>query len=95
MFKHILLPTDGTQLSFKAVEHGLALAKSVGAEASILMATRMWSPKDMKEQATLGDLHPIDDYENRLEMVATEALAHCKGLADRFGVRWVPVCWAC
>ncbi len=32
MYKHILLPTDGTHLSEKAIEHGVALAKALGAK---------------------------------------------------------------
>ena len=31
MYKHILIPTDGSVLSAKAIEHGVALAKSLGA----------------------------------------------------------------
>ena len=31
MYKHILIPTDGSDLSRKAIEHGVALAKSIGA----------------------------------------------------------------
>jgi nucleotide-binding universal stress UspA family protein len=29
MYRHILIPTDGSELAQKAVIHGLALAKSV------------------------------------------------------------------
>ncbi len=32
MFKHILLPTDGSELSLRAVDTGIALAASLGAE---------------------------------------------------------------
>jgi nucleotide-binding universal stress UspA family protein len=32
MFKHILLPTDGSELSNKAVEQAIAVAKSLGAK---------------------------------------------------------------
>jgi nucleotide-binding universal stress UspA family protein len=32
MYKHILLPTDGSDLSMNAVETGIALAKKVGAK---------------------------------------------------------------
>ena len=32
MYKRILIPTDGSKLSELAVEHGVALAKSLGAE---------------------------------------------------------------
>jgi nucleotide-binding universal stress UspA family protein len=31
MFKHILLPTDGSELSAKAIQDGVRLAKSLGA----------------------------------------------------------------
>ena len=31
MYKHILIPTDGSDLSRKAIEHGVALARSIGA----------------------------------------------------------------
>lgn len=36
MYKHILLPVDGTELSLKALEECLALAKSIGANVDIL-----------------------------------------------------------
>jgi len=36
MYKHILIPTDGSELSQKAVDYGLALAKSVGAKVTIV-----------------------------------------------------------
>jgi nucleotide-binding universal stress UspA family protein len=34
MYRHILIPTDGSELSHRAVLHGLALAKSVGAKVT-------------------------------------------------------------
>lgn len=34
MFKHILLPTDGSELSRKAVKNGLGLAKALGAKVT-------------------------------------------------------------
>ena len=36
MYKHILIPTDGSELSDKAVKQGLALAKSVGAKVTAI-----------------------------------------------------------
>jgi nucleotide-binding universal stress UspA family protein len=39
MYKHILIPTDGSELSRSAIEHGVALAKSVNAEVTALMVT--------------------------------------------------------
>jgi nucleotide-binding universal stress UspA family protein len=36
MFKHILIPTDGSELSAKAIKHGVAFAKSLGAKITAL-----------------------------------------------------------
>ncbi len=36
MYKHILIPTDGSELSQNAVAYGVALAKSVNAKVTIL-----------------------------------------------------------
>ncbi len=36
MYKSILIPTDGSELSEKAVHHGIALAKRIGANAILL-----------------------------------------------------------
>lgn len=86
MYKHILIPTDGSELSMKAVTHGLALAKSIGAVTTIVMATKMWSPMDMSEQARHGERHPVEDYEDRLAGIANRVLAQCKGKAAAAGV---------
>ena len=36
MYRHILIPTDGSELAERGVMHGLALAKSVGAKVSAI-----------------------------------------------------------
>ncbi len=36
MYANILIPTDGSELAGKAVQHGLALAKRIGAKATVL-----------------------------------------------------------
>jgi nucleotide-binding universal stress UspA family protein len=36
MYRHILIPTDGSELAERGVAHGLALAKSVGARVSLI-----------------------------------------------------------
>ena len=87
MYKHILIPTDGSELSMKAVSHGLALAKSIGAKTTIMMATRMWSAKDMSEHARHGEQHPVEEYEERFARVASKVLAACKAEADAAGVK--------
>ncbi len=36
MYTNILIPTDGSELSEKAVNHGIALAKRIGAKVTVL-----------------------------------------------------------
>jgi nucleotide-binding universal stress UspA family protein len=36
MYRHILIPTDGSELAWRGVTHGLALAKSVGAKVAAI-----------------------------------------------------------
>jgi len=36
MYKGILIPTDGSELAEKAVQHGIALAKAIGAKITFL-----------------------------------------------------------
>ena len=39
MYKHILLPTDGSALSKAAVKHGIDLAKAIGAKVTALVVS--------------------------------------------------------
>lgn len=39
MYKHILLPSDGSELSKKAINHGIALAKAVSAKVTALVVS--------------------------------------------------------
>jgi nucleotide-binding universal stress UspA family protein len=36
MYTHILMPTDGSELAGKAIQHGIALAKRIGAKVTAL-----------------------------------------------------------
>jgi nucleotide-binding universal stress UspA family protein len=36
LYANILIPTDGSELAGKAVQHGIALAKQIGARATVL-----------------------------------------------------------
>lgn len=39
MFKHILVPTDGSELSQKMAKHAVAFAKEIGARITVFYAT--------------------------------------------------------
>jgi nucleotide-binding universal stress UspA family protein len=39
MYKNILVPTDGSELAGKAVQHGITFAKEIGAKITVLTVT--------------------------------------------------------
>ena len=49
MYRHILIATDGSALAGNAVSHGLSLARSVGAKATVLIVE---VPLSVHEAAT-------------------------------------------
>jgi len=46
MYKHILLPTDGSELSARAVAEGVRFAKSIGARVTALHVTPPFYPTE-------------------------------------------------
>jgi nucleotide-binding universal stress UspA family protein len=40
MYTNFLIPTDGSELAGKAVQHGIALGKRIGAKATALTVWR-------------------------------------------------------
>ena len=47
MYQHILLPTDGSELSTQAVREGIRFAKSLGARVTALHTTSQFYPSQM------------------------------------------------
>lgn len=84
MYKHILISTDGSEVARKGVDHGLALAKSVGAKVTIVMVTERfpmyggseWIPGPTEMAA----------YEAAQMEGAAKVLADVRAAADGLGV---------
>ena len=68
MYRHILIPTDGSELAWRGVAHGLALAKSVGAKVSAIYVVEPLL-------ALTGDFASVLD---RAENAAREAGVFCE-----------------
>ena len=51
MYKHVLLPTDGSELSAKAVRDGIQLAKEIGARVTAVHVTPPFYPSEMSPSA--------------------------------------------
>ena len=83
MFKHILIPTDGSDLSLKAVLYGVQLAKSCGARVTGLTVAVPY-----RVVAVDAVLIPLDeaDYEERSRGASERALEQVTIAADAAGV---------
>ncbi len=83
MFQHILIPTDGSDLSRKAVLYGVQLAKESGAKVTALTLTEPYRVASMDAVlVSVGE----DEYEEELRRVSEQALEHVKTAAAAAGV---------
>ena len=83
MYKHILLPTDGSDFALKAVEQGLKLAKILGARATAVYVTEPWA---VQAPAELAIGFPLEEYERIVVANAKTVLATVDAIAKREGV---------
>lgn len=86
MYKHILIATDGSELATKALDHGLALAKSAGAKATVVTVTEMWSAMDIAHEVRQGKPDPIGHFEDIAAAAAKHILDGAARLASARGV---------
>jgi nucleotide-binding universal stress UspA family protein len=86
MYRKILIATDGSELASKAVDHGVMLAKGVGAAVIFVTATERWSAIHMAEEGERGDADPIGRYEDLAARSAQTVLAAAKTTAESAGV---------
>jgi nucleotide-binding universal stress UspA family protein len=85
MFKHILIPTDGSPLSQKAVLQGVALAKSVGAKVTALFAAPPATPIIYRNNLPVGYSTP-EEHERIIRATAAENLEFVEHAAKTAGV---------
>jgi len=88
MYKHILIPTDGSELAQKGVEHGLSMAKSLGGKVVIIVVTEPF-PISAGGAAAAGWLPgpvEVEQYQSSQKAFAEEILGSVKAAADKIGV---------
>jgi nucleotide-binding universal stress UspA family protein len=77
MYKHILIPTDGSDLADKAVEQGIMLAKLTGADLTLLRVTAPPAPLVVEGVVVA---YPQEEVQKQ---VKARVEAHLGGLADK------------
>jgi nucleotide-binding universal stress UspA family protein len=88
MYKHILLPTDGSPLSERAVAEGIQLAKALGARVSALHITPLIHPESENPTAFAAQ---VREHEKRSEASARTALGQAEQAARAAGVACTPL----
>jgi nucleotide-binding universal stress UspA family protein len=75
MYRHILIPTDGSELAHKAVIQGLSLAKAVGAKVTALT---------VEDTFDIYDVPPsrVDLMSNAFEEYTKNSRAHAAAILD-------------
>jgi nucleotide-binding universal stress UspA family protein len=83
MFKHILVPTDGSDLSLKAAAQAVTLAKATGAKITAFYAGSPYIvPVIDDDGSTVRDVQSRSDYEARVAGEAETLLNSVRRLAN-------------
>jgi len=86
MYKHILIPTDGSPTATKGVEHGLALAKALQAKVTIVTVTEMWSSFEITHEVRLGKPNPLASFEEKAKQASAKILEAAAAKASAAGI---------
>jgi len=85
MFKHILLPTDGSVLAAKAISAGVALAKEMGASVTAYYAIEALPARLHTEGARLN-ANLIAELDRRAHETAEQSVGEVRRAAAAAGV---------
>jgi nucleotide-binding universal stress UspA family protein len=83
MYKNILIPTDGSDLAGKAVQHGVTLAKKLGAKITVLT---VWDPFHVFTFNTRSVEDTPEEYKKGMQRYAAKTLEAASSVAGAAGV---------
>ena len=91
MYKHLLLPTDGSELSQRAARDSVRLAKALGAQLTALHTTPLYYPPELPAHmapAHAGREYAVRarEYEEQSKEIAARALEPIEQMAREAGV---------
>ena len=85
MFKHILIPTDGSEISAAAIEYGVRFAKEINAKITGITVT---TPFHIMAVESISVLNDSRDYDARAKARAMRNLDVIKDAATNAGVEF-------
>lgn len=87
MYPHILIATDGSKLANNGLDHGLALAKTLGSKVTIVTVTEPWHTLELAREINAHPTrNPLDDFEKAAAAVAAKILEAAVAAATKAGV---------
>lgn len=85
MFKHILIPTDGSAVASKAIKAGVELAKEMGASVTAYYAIEP-PPAHIYGEGRLADKSWIEELDRRTQEIAQRSVDEVTAAARAVGV---------
>ncbi|MEZ5441510.1 MAG: universal stress protein [Lysobacterales bacterium] len=85
MYKHLLVCTDGSDLSHKAIDEGVRLARYLGAELTAVYAVANYVPP-VEAIAPIYYLPTLEEYQERAKVEAEHVLAQVRQTSDEAGI---------
>ncbi len=88
MYRHILLPVDGSAPSERAAQRGIELARALSAKVTVVTVTTPWAARFARELAVVVPDVIVDeqDYEGKAQAAAQRVLDRMGDAARAAGV---------
>lgn len=86
MSHHILISTDGSELATKGLDHGLSLARDLGAKVTIVTVTEFLPTRIRGEGVWVATPEVLESYEASQRELAGEVLDVAKAAAAKLGI---------
>ena len=86
MYRHILIPTDGSPLSLKAAKTGARLAKDLKAKVTAVYVIPPYTPPSGSEAIVYAELYSPKKYKADMERHADEALSKVRAAVEKESV---------
>lgn len=88
MYKHILISTDGSEVAQKGLDHGLSLAKEIGAKVSVITVTESFPVYASAGAGVGAGWVPVEmaDYNTVQDEFTNGVFARAKQAAEQHGV---------
>lgn len=86
MYKNILIATDGSELAHKAVDHGLGLAKSVGAKVTAVVVEAPFNVFEVRASRRTQISAEFEHHAQAVKQHATKVLGEVASAAKQAGL---------